>query len=258
MVFIRYFESDVGFHIRFRIQVDNSHKAQEIARVKAILEQAEKALPDLPESQHDFLVNAGRPYQFDAKATQVIEALYEPEWEKFGGPQGLDIAHRWFQPSSELTLQILQAEQAGTADRDELVNHLTRAVCEAFEVKPHVAKFLEQYAMSWLPRSLIHSNNWRQQFFAEAIQKLDHNEPLLTPFEYLSEPAQHMVRTWSEVASRTAQSLRKANYSHGFIQSQAWQLIHLMNNRLGFSPLDEAYLATMLEAWYREEARHAA
>ena len=114
------------------------------------------------------------------------------------------------------------------------------------------------YAGSWLPHNLVQSNSFRNKFFAQAIDMLDSGQPLLTPEYQLDEIQLAQIQRWQKVAEQAAAQLRRAGFNQVFLDSQAWQLIHLMNNRLGFSPLDEAYLATILEAWYREEARNAA
>lgn len=256
--YLRYYEKDIGFHLRFRVKVNNQDaeavKTTIANQLDIVIEQG----PQLPKVVRAPLFNQGFDYQYDDKPLQVIDSIYEPELDKFGGEVGLEIAESWFAPSSDLAIDILQHEIFNQVPRHIVVNHLTRVVCESFNVKPNIAKFLQIYAGSWLPHNLVQSNSFRNKFFAQAIDMLDNEQPLLSPEYELDEIQLAQIQRWQKVAEQTAAKLRRAGFNQVFLDSQAWQLIHLMNNRLGFSPLDEAYLATILEAWYREEARNAA
>ncbi len=258
--FIRYADETDGFHLRFRLRVA---AAEQITVQQWLDSKLATWLPKVPqlaatEPGRQPLAGSVPVYQYQDFTPAVVVADYEPELEKFGAGESLEIAHRWFARSSELTLQILQLDKLYPGVRNALAYWLTQAVCEVFQPKPEPAKFLQQYSYTWLPRNLVQVNNFRKQFFRDALALLDRQLPLLPQLTDWPAEADSIRQQWYGCLQLTLQQLKAQGLSQSFIQQQGWQCIHLMNNRLGISPFEESYLATLLEAWYREEARYVA
>lgn len=258
--YIRYGDQQDGFHLRLRLLVNAEDEVVVRQHTEQQLDQWLMLVPQLAAAHtpRQPLTQRVPAFSYQPLPVQWLRAEYEPELEKFGEGEGLEIAHRWFQKSSDLAVQLLQLEQQAPGVRNALVYLLSQQVCDVFQPSPSPARFLQQYSYTWLPRNLVQVNNYRKQFFRDALALLEQQQPLLPQLQDWPAAATTLVQQWRQCLQHTRQQLNQQGYSTTFIQHQGWQCIHLMNNRLGISPFEESYLATLLEAWYREEARHVA
>jgi hypothetical protein len=173
----------------------------------------------------------------------VAKRLYEPEYEKFGGPEGVALAERIMQRGSEAALACAHPgvrplrTTVGAAHTDLLVRRL-----------PPEAQlsFLHQYAWYWSGRARS-DTPWQPPV------------PVLAP----SDPA--AVRRARRLRVLMDESLEDPHIGPALTHYTAdfWRLvhtaersrrdyltafhhIHLMNNRLGIVPGEEVQIARLL------------
>ena len=253
--FIRYYDDTDGLHLRFRVLIDKASHQGALDRLGAIFRYELTHLNALPKSSYQPLVAMGG-FDFEARALSVREEAYEPELDKFGGADGMPVAERWFHQSSELAVAALQQESRRGLSRKSLAPVLMAVVVDQMVSDP--CMFLEHYSMSWLPHDIARRQMLRDEFFAKAGELHAHAIAIVPALAALPAESQALVERWRDsVAAALLTYARHEVASPGYTLNQAWQMIHLMNNRLGFSPIEEAYLATLLETHYRMSERHA-
>jgi thiopeptide-type bacteriocin biosynthesis protein len=246
--YLRYLD-ERGPHIRLRFAVS-------AAEVEAISEEAAircEGLLDRLVSQPDGTYRGLIPLPLSAADNVlpthfgVIREDYLPELEKFGGLAGMPIAERLFQRSSELARALLAAERLGEASRKTAAPSLMQVSLDVLGLEQRRG-FWRRYAEHWLGGSKTAARAWREQFSTKYQTLKDAG---LTPVAAASDlrPAE------SDAVSAWTSALKDARRSYGrcdgVSDEQREQMfgsfIHLMNNRLGIGPLEEAYLATLLE-----------
>lgn len=245
--FLRYLD-DKGPHIRLRFAVPAAHlddiTDEASIRCEGLLDQ----LVSKPDSSYRGLIPLPEaPDGFPAGHFGVIREDYLPELEKFGGLEGMAIAERLFQHSSEVALLVLAAERNGKASRKTLAPWLMQVGVESLGAKlPR--EFWRRYSEYWLGGSKSAATAWREQFARKHQQLAAVGVSVLPPATTLTAVENEAVATW-----RTALGEARRRYDRcdgvGEEEKQQvfWNFIHLMNNRLGIGPLEEAYLATLLE-----------
>lgn len=186
----------------------------------------------------------GGPHRSRAARRMAVKRLYEPEYTKFGGPQGLQLAEDLLQLGSEtaLTCSVGPGRRerrvtVGAAHTDLMVNELPAE---------HRTPFLHQYAWYWSGRGRQDAP-WAGR------------GPALTPEEPSARRRAGRLR--SQIADLVSDApLRDSltDYVHRFWRQArtaegghsdyvtAFQHIHLMNNRLGVVPSEERQIARLL------------
>lgn len=255
--FIRY--SHLGLHVRLRL-----HGAADVLRqeVRPALE-AHVALHLPPEL-------AGRPYADPAPPggpSPVSPALwwipYEPETVRYGGPRGVPLAEELFCHSSQAALALLESFDSGDqearfglalASMVVLLGALTRDRALAAEV------------------AAIHRASWvqadggvaavRERFddgFAQNAELMEQVEAIWAALDdgpdALPEPLDAYAAGAGDVAARLRALQEAGGLSTyrgpvtdwpGALRALTPSYLHMMNNRLGVSPGEEAYLGHLL------------
>jgi hypothetical protein len=240
--FLRYLDED-GLHLRVRLRLDQAHTRQ----VKEELQRAMRALPMIPASDYvPLLSNPNLSFEAGAEVGDVAlrEARYEPEYERFGGPAGVSVAERFFELSSELALRALQAETLGGESRKTLATSFMHALLAE---DPAPAEYLRAYRSYWgYDAAFTESVSTR---FAAKAEALIADAVELVP-RALDAGSQQLLARWREGYARLRReyaALGHDLHTRPVPQSLCFNFMHLMNNRLGFSKLEEMYLATLLE-----------
>jgi thiopeptide-type bacteriocin biosynthesis protein len=177
---------------------------------------------------------------------RAVKRLYEPEFDKFGGPAGVSFAEHLLQLGSEAALACAEPHrrQARTryaaAHTALLVDRLPATV---------QASFLHHYAWYWsgagpraamwqLTRAKLAPGNAEAGYRAVRLRaQID---------EVLAEPAMRAVLTgyadgfWRHLASPARAAVDRSDHLILFHH------IHLMNNRLGVVPGEEVQIARLL------------
>lgn len=151
--FIRYWEG--GSHIRLRLELRSGGQRERVhdivaARIGAFLE-SQPSMFDLDPVFTGPTMRVLYEFEFGKEAyvrkfgadghipmqenNSFRYIAYEPEYGRYGGPRGIEIAHDHFHVSSKLALDIL---------RDETARHKNRILGLAFQLMLHFAwSFLE-------------------------------------------------------------------------------------------------------------------
>jgi hypothetical protein len=104
------------------------------------------------------------------------------------------------------------------------------------------------YATFWLGGDTAFARDWRERFFDQARLLRDQNVPVVADAGELPEKARASLAEWAGALRRAHASYRRLGTFQEFPSVELGsRFIHTMNNRLGLSPLEEAYLATLLE-----------
>lgn len=189
---------------------------------------------------------------------RIVETEYQPEYDKFGGPAGMAIAEALFHASSGIACEILASEAEGAMSRKGLLPALMLACHDAFRPDTAPQVFWREYAYYWLGSRTPAAEDWRDKFSAKAAELAESGISPLQPEPALRERHDRILSRWRAALDRAAgdyAALGAATDMNAEVVS--FTIAHLMNNRLGIAPLEEAYLASLIEAALAPEARVA-
>jgi len=182
---------------------------------------------------------------------------YEPEYNKYGGRLGVEIAENVFDRSSACVLSILPALNARDGRRLGVAFTMMLLALRQFGVPTErMPAFLRRYAAIWRDYALIPLSQIGERRSVELRDRLQrHTRAILT----CPAPQQTALQTWMDVVAVAAQTLREQESAvlplvttvgedHEPDARRSWllaQYVHTHNNRLGISPADEAYLGIL-------------
>lgn len=250
--YIRYFD-DTGFHLRVRLLPRSGSERQASSTAEALLTTLIKKMPGYPLSTYQAMVTPPGMNSNDSwippskDGARFVADTYQPEYEKYGGTVGTPIAERLFMASSQIAVAIMADEAAERYSRKTLVPCLMRAGLEAFRPAP-TEKFWNQYALFWLGGDSPAAQDWRQKFLAKGDELRSNGVPVVAPDADLSAPALAQLNHWRTAlaTARAAYDARQGEHS-ATLDVLCFNLIHMMNNRLGLTSLEEPFMATLLE-----------
>lgn len=248
--FLRYID-DKGVHLRLRFKVPAGNAARLTGPIYALCEKGLTEMTRFPPADYRPLVF---PAGFDAErrpsanaTVGIVADTYEPELEKFGGARGMPIAEEIFEASSRIALAILGDEAKGQYSRKTIASCLMDVVHDAFVPSEGAERFWRTYSFYWLGGETMAAEDWRTRFFEKGTRLREQQIPIVWPAD-LPARAMRLTEQWRE-------QLRRASNAYAQIEDLgpvttdilALNFSHLMNNRLGFIALEEAYLAALLE-----------
>jgi hypothetical protein len=243
-----------GPHLRLRLRSREPAMADELA--EAALERCADAVADLRldpvrPARRPLVPYIGAPPIAPTHWTLGAETVaYEPEHEVYGGEAGVAIHERLSQVSSAVALDVLARERAGGTDRKSIAPALLDAAYGAFALDARPASFWGEHAEWWLAGYGPAAEDWRERFAEPAAVLASSGGPLARECD--GESATAIGRFAEGVAQAAADWGTDGMGAPGGRDRLAHLAGHLMLNRLGFLPLDEAYLATLLQAAARE------
>ncbi|NIF20366.1 thiopeptide-type bacteriocin biosynthesis protein [Candidatus Pantoea multigeneris] len=247
--YLRYIDEN-GTHLRLRIQLPVGQKSLD-TEIFSLLHDGMTEVDTAPYNTYEPLISItghSEPLhtgpQFSAFC---IKDDYVPEYDKYGGEEGIAIAERVFSQSSILARKIIKHERQGDLNRKDLVLPLFLTGLQVF-IKPENRQvFLTRYATFWLSGNPA-IGSLKMAFAEQAYNLLDAGEELVPGLSSLSVTEQHLIQTWREhLAQGRDDYIKKAGqFPKDILELIAFHFIHLMNNRLGFNTLEEAYIATLL------------
>jgi thiopeptide-type bacteriocin biosynthesis protein len=266
--FIRYYEG--GHHLRVRFcgeyrdlfgSVKTLVSEQLGTYCAGNQDSVSEALDQGPEGINDqswqplYAANALRPvpsYEYQR---------YEPEIARYGGPQGLRVSEQHFASSSATALQVLEWEQAGSGSRRNAALLLIHASTECFQLdaERRVASFEQFYLHR---RDLVWQIPLDESLLEQAYMRNRINLQRLIPrSSHL--PVQRGQRVWLPLLEQWQDSLRATYQAIQDLQAQnrlstppvvmLSAYIHMLCNRLGIYPREEAHLCYLLYRMYTEQ-----
>ncbi len=283
--FIRYAEG--GYHLRLRFKGDSANLSGPVQT------HLEAAVADFFATRQPQLwpgnavITPGRLRESGC----LRYAVYEPEIEKYGGSAGLSVAEAHFQMSSQICVYVLAAERQTNISRSQFALELMNILLSEFGAKPHEKAFLlraytaywlsmvqpeyheqivtameENYQQrkarfarrfreegmgaleeSWQGKSPGLFQIWREHLVdvLEQLRRLELTDQLESPIRQHVAQHEMLLRTVPTVyESPTVALLILPNY------------VHMFNNRLGLTPLQEVQLSYLLYR-YLEDTYHA-
>ncbi|MDX3771378.1 MULTISPECIES: thiopeptide-type bacteriocin biosynthesis protein [unclassified Streptomyces] len=282
--FIRYWLE--GPHIRLRLLPADASAADEVARaVRERLEAYLRERPALYEedrnSSGDLYKNMflaeyteerwNERYGADGEMpfrdnNSVASIPYERELDRYGGPAGMELAEWHFQESSETVMALLQTTNVHV--RTVLLGQavqLTAGLCFALlRDEDAVARFLVRYRTMWETSYQEPSDSQHERFDRSYERMKDRLVPRL---RHVRDSARHDVtasptpleRSWlAHCAELRDRVLKLGDAGHltfrdGSVPDPQDALaivlssyVHMTNNRLGVSILDEIYLSYVI------------
>jgi thiopeptide-type bacteriocin biosynthesis protein len=270
--FIRY--KELGSHVRLRLQGDPEVLARE---VRPALEEA-VGLEGEPWVDN---ISSVHPVRHEI-LSHVRWLPYEPEFERYGGPEGVEVAEAFFQASSEAALHLLRsAARDGNVDPAVrsakallAMTVLLHTMSEGHEHAVALARSYSQYALDIVykvtPGDPGEAEEWHQAFDEGRIRQ---SEALFRAVralwevmgedEELPSPLDEYRAGLRRVRHRLGQLLDQGVLIKQGRRPEAWRevvemlvpsYLHMMNNRLGLSILDESYLGHLAGSLLAQEA----
>ncbi len=243
--FIRYVDEQ-GPHVRLRFQVDSEACGSISDELERWIDRqlTEITSRPVPAMARLMPVPQGKPEQ-EYEVTFQPET-YEPEYEKYGGVPGVAIAETCFEASSKLAVSAVRAIQGGELDRFILALHIMKQTAECLPFPEKARKELwERVLHHWsgadypggseVKESLLRAASKRRSVIEERIRANGDSQLIVE----LVAPYMEALRGAFEAVKQTPQI--RLSTSH-----LLFHYIHMMNNRLGVWPIEEAYLGSLL------------
>lgn len=167
--------------------------------------------------------------------------LYEPEEDDYGGASGVGLAEVVFQCSSELTLRLLTDEPWRGASRTGPALSLMAAAAQLCITELGREDFWNRYATFWSGGDDGASKALRHSFAVGAAAR---SKAVAGECSYVMHqtPWRSLIADYVAALERFFAAGRPGDDARSCAQ-----FIHLMNNRLGFLPIEEAYLAFLVK-----------
>lgn len=247
--FLRYLD-DHGLHLRIRIRLPGSESSSVERELYQMIHDGLSLLSQRAPSQYIPLVS------FDSyAATPINENIpiycvrdrYIPEFDVFGGESGMLIAESVFQSSSAIARELLLSESRGDLNRKDFALPLFYEALKVWIDASAIDDFLERYSNFWL------SGNpdigiYKSAFTEKAYLMLEDGAEIIAPAFLQETIASSLISQWRDTLRQAKEQYKKdcPVYTSILADTLAFYFIHLMNNRLGFTTLDESYLAVLL------------
>jgi len=252
--FARYIDRH-GPHIRLRIKVPAERRDEAHREVAARIERELPAvrplevppLLQLTERQPE-------PHAPSLRWTpRWTTAAYEPEYDKYGGATGVEIAERLFEASSALAVRVVLSGALRRDDRARICLRTMRDLVDAFHRhRDEADAFLANYVWYWSGQERAGAADLRAQI--ETAGRRD-SAQLWTDAALADEPSlTDMTDQYRLAIERTAHDVAGAALPVSATRL-CFDYLHMNHNRLGLQPVEEAYLAGLLEHARLEPSR---
>ncbi|WP_447886030.1 thiopeptide-type bacteriocin biosynthesis protein [Serratia fonticola] len=249
--FVRILEND-GLELRVRFLADSIVVREQTAKQLAnILQNAIYEFPLVPEStytsmlsEHDkSIIHSGLP------APRLVEAIYEPEFDKYGHGDMLSLIESHFDLSSKIAQEIICAELYQERSRKWLACPLMLEVAKAISIHREAADFLKDYTDFWL-YSMLNGAEYLPDFDRN-IQRVESEQFDPTALSHLLPQECDLLEQWRGSLRTVLSSTKKdIGKSRNLRDNLIFNMSHLLFNRLGFSVIEEAYIARVTAYFY--------
>ncbi|MDO7907923.1 thiopeptide-type bacteriocin biosynthesis protein [Paenibacillus sp. JX-17] len=236
--FIRYFDRS-GAHLKLRFQV----KQREL---KEFLSSAESGISShlaMIESEKPLNHQRLIPYRYDARENipKYTRNIYEPELTKYINDKYLSLSENLFCSSSELVCMLMKKINSKDINRYEWSLILTERILMGLALEREEITSFHQTNLDYWSGSPSMSSRLREA----AYHKRDVIDSMMNP--------QQVERTDSiqgedAYVTQTVSILKEAEkeYGRSALRHLLFHYSHMMNNRLGIWPIEEAYLSALM------------
>lgn len=253
--FLRYLD-DRGPHVRLRVRAVDRDGGDRLAELlEADLHPALEELAGRePHERRPLLPTPKRLALGRGEHLGLEHDVYEPEWRKYGGAEGVAIAEELFRVSSNVVLAV-DGERLGSADRAALALTLMTAAGDAALPLDERQEFWRRYAGWWTgeQRGLQHG----ARLAAIVGRAADQVGATLRRAATVMWGAGR-VRAAADLYAWGIQSMlgeARARRVRLGVPHLAFHHIHMTNNRLGMTLIEEALLAAVLARSGSEETQ---
>ncbi|WP_162309104.1 thiopeptide-type bacteriocin biosynthesis protein [Brevibacillus antibioticus] len=240
--FIRYVDY-TGYHLRVRFKISTQGLDQATKVLESYFSEMIPCVLKMDVVPPRSLIPVQQDHnKKNAESPGTIElAVYEPEISKYGGSEGVSKAEPIFQQSSELVVNSIEDIIVGQIDRYLLGLAIMKLKLDTLFLHDEKEEllFLQHYLFYWTGAKYSASGQQLAKKFLElTIKKVKAIESDMTELLPI------VNRTYISLVASTIEQVLKI--SHKSKVELLFHYIHMMNNRLGITPLEEAYLAAIL------------
>lgn len=240
--FIRYIDQN-GPHLRFRVKVLKKDWKKAIEFVNDKKPSIISYIKNLSHVKTRRLIPLKRKSPFMQTYVDVKLGLYDPEVKKYGGVEGMKYGESLFYISSKIVGEYISSINEQKIDRFELALVFMQELIEVAGLSLRDAhQFMSRYLMYWSGNPA--KQNLASEFLAQASHKKEYvNQVLKNGESHVKNDYFHLYRdTFKEL-------IELVDHSEVIQQTKLnvlFHYLHMMNNRLGVWPIEEAYLSALL------------
>ncbi|MFD3269427.1 thiopeptide-type bacteriocin biosynthesis protein [Paenibacillus dendritiformis] len=249
--FIRYWEG--GPHLRLRILKPHPKaKAFIEGEIARYLDNHPSPVELTKEEYYDTLGrNDLRDYVEDGDVWyphgSVHNIPYVPEWERYGGRDGMPLSEELFRLSSEVAVSAIHATKDSMSKRNGIALDLMLLTALTItDSRETAALYLKRYASQWEDRDQP-TEDWREAAERAYRQNDPHMKQHLDKLERLAaeDLSSHrsLLRLWRNGVRAIRQKYKDIRLEEIRIRFIFYSHIHMLNNRMGISPDKERYLS---------------
>jgi thiopeptide-type bacteriocin biosynthesis protein len=242
--FIRYLD-ERGPHVRFRAR-GRRGSIDALQRRLDVLFRA--GIPEVARSRGTgppTLVRLPFPQPEVNNHTGFVTRIYEPEWDKYGGAVGVDLAEIVFQVSSQVALEVLELTADDAVARAAVALALMRCAARRTIPPAHERAFWDRYFWHWSGGERARAETVRSWVMRASQRGADHFLPASSTML-----ADVRFRPLIERYADVLQTTFGDGHAHQALLVAPDELLfhhtHMTNNRLGLTAIEEAFLAGVL------------
>lgn len=242
--FIRYWDQE-GPHIRFRILPKDDSTSNKIrnyietnSKIKISTYSNETVYYRKPLIPIPTMTNT---------STLVRQQTYIPEYGKYGGVKGIDIAEKLFHYSSEMVLQAIQKEREEELfSRSYLSIFLMEKLAKSvLKKQKKINRFLSDYFHYWTGGDSQEGGNFRKKISVAVDKRINSIDNKWTKMENEFEKI-NFVNLHVKQFIDAIKCAKQSNEVMTTEEDLFFHYMHMMNNRLGISTSEEAYISHII------------
>lgn len=248
--FIRYLDES-GYHIRLRFFCDLTNVNEICTYLEELMDDRFEDIGEMKfETQQRILPSTVNDSSLNNSYNHYELSLYDQEYEKYGGENGIMFSEDFFQISSEFVVNII------TNLNDERINRFTIGLkCMKLLIDSCVnvaPDFLKHYISYWSGFYFDSSRSDYKKSMIEAGKK--RTDVVLRTMETpLPEKNEATYQLLTEEVQQLVSKIKEDHSVQRSLDELCFHYIHMMNNRLGIYTTEEAYLAALLLPLYKKK-----
>lgn len=249
--FMRYIDQE-GPHLRFRLLVPSTMWKKTIVFMEEESDSIITHIKEMPDINMQRLLPVGSHTDFPS-GVKIELGLYDPEVKKYGGQLGLEYAEDLFQASTKLVGNFISQINEIKVDRFELALNIMKWTVESSSLsQQELYTFIYEYVLYW-GDSGYGQSNMTTHLLKQAENKSDYIEKVFANGNQFSNNPY-----MKDYLERLQNLLKLAKDSEDIQQTERsllFHYLHMMNNRIGVWPIEEAYLAALLSIWFKDNQK---
>lgn len=240
--FMRYWDSK-GCHIRLRYLTTETGEGKIRGYIENDVSEKLENINYNPLELHKPIIPIS---QFPDTPTLISKEVYIPEYEKYGGIEGVKIAEDLFECSSNLTLLILKEERVSSINRYYIALYIMyKAISSIIRKKKSISRFFANYIHYWSGGDTDRGEEFREKLSFAVEKRIGKVMEDWNLIEKMSESIS-LVPVYLEKFENSIRLIKECSEIDINYENIAFHYLHMTNNRLGITTLEEAYLAKII------------